>query len=257
MTIHRTLIVMAAGLGVLATAPQAHAQQKGEFGSQGQFIFSADRLVPLVTWSKEQISNNNQNGGGNNSDEQSTVSLLAGTTGNPEFQSFYTPPRVGFDYTIIPNLTIGGDLFLIFGLASSATNSNGNGNVSVNGPNATIFGIAPRVGYILGLTDVFGIWLRGGISFYDANASTPSGVVGCNSTPNDSVGEYVFGVDLDPQLVITPINHFSFTVGPAVDLGFAGNRSTTRYTGCNTSTTTSQGYQQYNLGLTGGLLGWF
>jgi len=71
----------------------------------------------------------------------------------------------------------------------------------------------------------------------------------------------LFGVDFDPQLVITPAPHFAFTAGPAVDIGFAGSASQTTPGApggnCNSSTTLSGGYSSYNIGLTGALTGWF
>jgi hypothetical protein len=43
----RTLIVTAASSVVLLAASSAGAQEKGNLGSKGQLILSADRLVPL------------------------------------------------------------------------------------------------------------------------------------------------------------------------------------------------------------------
>ncbi|MGH7437539.1 MAG: hypothetical protein ACRENE_17825 [Polyangiaceae bacterium] len=274
----RTLSAVAASVAVviLTGAPAAMAQAaKSDFGAQGEFIISADRLLPILAWSKDTISDNNHN---SVSSEQTSLSLLAGTTNNPVIgevgnvaaiqggrlllgnavlQSVYNVPRVGFDYTIVPNVTIGGDLMLWFVLGSDVTVSNANMSTTTSGPGGTAFGIAPRGGYILGLNDTFSLWLRGGLSFYTASFSQSSGLMGCNSAPNNGGNMNLFGLDLDPQFVISPMNHVAITVGPAVDLGFAGGASATVYNGCNNSTTTSYGYQQYNVALNAGALVYF
>ena len=81
-----------------------------------------------------------------------------------------------------------------------------------------------------------------------------------NNCNNQSVtsSTNLFGIDIDPQLVISPVPHFAFTAGPAIDIGLAGGASSSRPGGnCNTTITTSEGYSSYNIGITGGLLGWF
>lgn len=274
----RTLSALAATLALVTVAPaaMAQAQAKSDFGGQGEFIISADRLLPVLAWSKDTISDNNHDSW---STEQTSLSLLAGTTNNPTFgeagipgvlgaparvivaagstvlESVYNVPRVGFDYTIVPNVTIGGDLMLWFVLGSSYTDSIPNMSTTVTGPSGTAFGIQPRGGYILGLNDTFSLWLRGGLSFYTASFSVPSSF-NCNTSDGGNMN--VFGLDLDPQFVISPMNHVAITVGPAIDLGFAGGVSATAHgPNCNTTQTTSYGYQQYNVALNAGGLVYF
>jgi hypothetical protein len=256
-------------MSVLLTASVAGAQAQGQgFGQKGEFIFSADRLLPFLAFTQNKITNNNANPNTSVTNSGSSLSFFWGNNsvfaggnaagavgaGNP---TFYTTPRVGFDYVLIPNLTLGGDLLLFFTLGGSSTVSRGGQSVSNDNPSGNLFGIAPRVGYILGISEPLSIWLRGGFSFYHAGTSQPDNQ--CGTNPSDTNSANVFGVDIDPQLVISPINHFAFTAGPALDFGFAGGASNSTPSGnnCNQVTTTSFGYSSWNIGITGGLLGWF
>jgi len=266
----RTLAVVGAATGVLLTAAVAGAQTAEGFGEKGEFVFSADRLLPIVSFTQNKVSYDNANpnisisttGGalsflwGNNS--VFGVNGVAGLTGGGN-STFYTTPRVGFDYVIIPHLTIGGDLFVFFTTGGSTTTTTGNTSHTVDDPSGSAFGITPRVGYVFGISPLLSIWLRGGLSFYHAGASQPDGAC---TNQSDTGSLNVFGLDLDPQLVIAPAPHFAFTAGPTLDFGFAGGASTTvpggpGGGGCNSSTTTSGGYSSHDIGLTGGLLGWF
>jgi hypothetical protein len=258
---NRRLTAFGAGMGVLLFASVSGAQGKGTFGDSGQFIFSADRLFPLIAYTNNKLTNDNVNPNVTDSTSGSSVSLFYGGNsigggagaGN---STFYTVPRLGFDYTVIPNLTVGGDLFLFFTLGGS-TNSHCNGGTCTDtkGPSGNAWGLAPRVGYILGMTNLLSLWLRGGVSYYHATSNLDSPP--CSNSNSTNFG--VFGLDVDPQLVISPVNHFAFEVGPAIDWGFAGSYSNDapNTQNCNTTTTTSRGYTSIHVGVTGGLFGWF
>jgi hypothetical protein len=262
----RALSVVAAATGVMLTASVAGAQSQYSFGERGQFVFSADRLVPVISFTGNKLTNNNGNPTTSISTTGSAISLLWGNNsvvagagggltdgGN---STFYTTPRVGFDYVFLPNWTIGGDLFVFFTLGGSTTSQAGNTSNSVDNPSGNAFGIAPRVGYVFGINNVISFWLRGGLSFNHAGTSQPTNQCQNQDTTTSA---NVFGLDIDPQFVFSPASHFAFTAGPAIDIGFAGSASTSTPggAGCNTTTTVSYGYSSYNVGLTGGLIGWF
>ena len=267
----RTLTAVGATLGLLLAAPLASATVERSFGDQGQFIFSADRLVPLFAYTNNQFTDNTVNPSqtstvtgtsisllwGSNSaggNSNGAVGLAAGASGNP---TFYTTPRLGFDYVIVPNVTVGGDLFAYFTLGGSTTVPNGaNMTRSTDNPSGNAFGVAPRGGYVLGLSGILSLWLRGGVHFYTETVNVPQ--QRCNGV-NDSLNAHVFGLDIDPQLVISPIDHFAFLVGPALDWGFAGGASYTQNgaPACNQTTTTNLGYTSLMFGATGSIMGWF
>ena len=263
----RKLSAVGVAVATLLASQAAQAQDKGQFGEQGQFIFGADRLFALFAYTNNQYG---EPGGtvtlqGTSMSFLGGVSSVAGGTGNGNNfgagnPTFYSAPRVGFDYTVIPKLTIGGELFAWFALGGSESTPNGGGTtVSVSSPTGNEFGIAPRVGYIIGLNDILSIWLRGGLHYYIANVSLPPGYgLNGNASCNASANLDVFGLDLDPQLVISPVNHFAFTAGPALDFGFSGGYNVTEYTnnGCSRSVNTSGNYNSLNFSINGGIIGW-
>jgi hypothetical protein len=250
----RKLLAVATGLGVMFIGSQALAQPAGaaEFGRQGQFIFSADRLFDIFAYDNNKSHPDNTN----NQDttvQGTSIGLFGATSidfaGAGGYGTIYNIPRLGFDYTIADHLTIGGDVLLFFALGGS-THLDPQ-PTSTDLPSGSIFGIFPHIGYILGMSDMLSFWLRGGLHFWNAQINGKCGGV-------DSTNEHAVGFDLDPSLVITPVQHFGFFAGPALDMGFGGG-STTRYDNpptCNTQTTTNSGLTTINFSLSAGLLGW-
>jgi hypothetical protein len=262
----RRLTAVAASVGVLLTGSLARAQAHDGFGRQGQFILSADRLVPVFSFvhtsrdeftppvgASKLVTTNNQ----------TAISLLWGSRSSvadsdpagAAARMFFTVPRVGFDYVIVPNVTIGGDIVLFFTLGGSAgsetTFNNGTTTTtSVDDPSSLIFGVAPRGGYILELSNLFSLWLRGGFSYYVASTKTTNG----NQTVSNSQNQ--FALDLDPQFVITPVPHFGITAGLTADIPLTGGHGTeTDRPGVSTSS--SAAASVLFIGVTAGLLGYF
>jgi hypothetical protein len=272
----RRLSAVTAGLVVLSVGSLAHAQHAGgSFGDQGQFIISADRLFPLLGYSHASETETNPPAGANRAtDSESSSNLGFFWGGTPAFTdrptvaaapggipvtNFYTVPRVGFDYTILPNVTIGGDVILFFTLGGSTSteiynNGGGTQTTTANEPTNTTFGIAPRGGYILHLNDLFALWLRGGLSFYTETwrqSSTNNGQTTTFSANYDQLA-----LDLDPQLVITPIPHVGFTAGVTADIPLTGGHSYTADVG-GASSSVSAGSSLFFIGGTVGMLVWF
>jgi hypothetical protein len=272
----RELAAVVAGLAVVTVPSLAHAQRAaGSFGDQGQFIISADRLFPLLGYSHASETETNPPPGATKAtDSESATSLGFFWGGTPAFTdhptvaqapggipvtNFYTVPRVGFDYVLLPNVTIGGDLILFFTLGGSQThevdnNNGGNQTTTVNEPTNTTFGVAPRAGYILHLSEMFSFWLRGGLSFYTQTWKQSS--TNGNQTTTFSANYDQLAIDLDPQLVITPLPHLGFTVGLAADIPLTGGHSYTVDTG-GASSSVSAGANIFFIGVTSGILVWF
>jgi len=255
----RRLTTLGVALGALLVASPASAQAK-DFGDQGEFIFGADRLFGLFAYTQNEFTSGGNTiqvtgtnmaffGGLNAVGVGSNAAGAAFIAGNP---TVYNIPRLGFDYTIIKGLTLGGEVIAFFTLGGSASFN----NASQSTPGGNAFGIAPRVGYIFNLSDVFAIWPRGGLSYYDMNYSLVNATFNrCNNTANANV----FGLDIDPVFTISPVQHFAFEVGPTLDWGFTGGASATapRSVDCSQTTTTSYTYTALNFALNAGLVGWF
>lgn len=244
-----------AGLAFVASNSAAQTTGTGSFGQQGQFIFSADRLFDVFAYGNNKLHPDNTS----NQDttvQGTSIGLFGGTSAAAfgglagSYATVYNVPRFGFDYTIINNLAIGGDLLLFFALGGSSHTDPS--SMSTDLASGSLFGIFPHIGYILNLNDIISFWLRGGLHFWNAQINGKCG-------GSDSVNAHAFGFDVDPSIVISPVQHFAFFAGPALDWGFVGGGSTTRFDNpptCNTQTTTSYGIQSLNFSVSAGLLGW-
>ena len=258
----RTTIPAAMALTFLAVVNPAQAQTAGgAFGSAGQFIVSADRLMGLNVWSQKTeqtspalpVQTSNKVSG-------TAFNLLWGgdaTVGSAN-APVYSIPRLALDYLVIPGLTLGGSIGY---LHRGGSNENTLMNVSTTNDtpsgNGLIF--VPRVGYIFDFTPLLSVWARGGFTYYWAksDSTTPMG----NGTRERKDSFDGLALSLDPQLVITPVPHLGFTVGPMLDLPLAGSSKTEITTvngaGAVTTTTTEDSLKITNWGITAGVLGYF
>jgi hypothetical protein len=228
----RTLTTISALLFALLASKGAHAagdhfepafdSQKTAFGEKGEFIIGADRLVPIFSYTQEWAGNLGfpppGTTGLSTTNSQGAFSFLWGS-GGPFAPAFFTAPRAGFDYVLIPHLTLGGEIviFATTGASSSTTRNTAMGTTTTANAanNEVIFGFAPRVGYVLRLTSLFSLWLRGGFSFYSEGDSLTIGT-------NTGSGANLFALDLEPQFVITPLPHVGISLSPTLDLPLFG-----------------------------------
>jgi hypothetical protein len=258
----RTTMSTALVLASVSIAGVAGAQATDTLGGQGQFIVSGERLFGLSLWwlkSKPDPTPGTPNPA-TTTWNGTDIHLLWGadidlTDGGPSGTNadFYSIPRIGFDYVAIPSLTLGGSVGYFHQSSSRERTSNGT-TVSRDLPTGWGFLVSPRVGYIIGLSPLLAIWPRGGVTYFYAKSSSTND----SGTTTTKVSLNGFAVSLDPQLVISPVPHFGFTVGPVADIPLAGNVRT-ESTNTNTSTTTSTDTSTKitNLGLVVGMLGYF
>jgi hypothetical protein len=251
--------VLAAAMATVsgASAARAGAESTG-IAEKGTLTIGAERMFG-VSWSQTSTEDTQNQGGGtvtrNNKDSSTTFGLL---WNNNAALSPYLVPRIGVDFTVIPNLTIGGTIgyvhsSLSFDHTTTTTVGATTQSVNTSGDNGAVSGflLAPRVGYVIPLGSVLGLWLRGGISYYNVGSEGPPNANG-NKDSNTLSG---FGLNLDPQLVISPVEHFAITVGLAVDLPLSG---TNKDEAANGATVVSRSYTEHftNIGLTAGIIGW-
>jgi hypothetical protein len=162
----------------------------------------------------------------------------------------YQIPRLAFDVNVASGFTVGGSI----GFASlSGTHKveQPTGTTDEDGPTITLLAFAPRLGYILHLSDQFAFWPRLGVTYY--NLKTKDNTPPTTSTTTGSG----LGLDLEPIFVFSPVSHFGFTFGPVADIPLTG--STSRET-----TPTPVGGNQpdtkakfMNFGIAVGVLGYF
>jgi len=132
-----------------------------------------------------------------------------GTAGNTAFALFgnsedsplagaWQLPRIGFDVFVASGLSLGGSFVVL--------------DRSRSGNDATDIIFAPRVGFGYMFGRVVGIWPRGGMSYWHESGS-------------GNAEAHSFAFDLDVPLLFAPAHNFAITLGPLLDVGFAGDVS--------------------------------
>ncbi len=122
--------------------------------------------------------------------------------------SFAVAPAI--DYFIINSLSLGASV--LFGVLSPA---HGDGP----GESETIFGIVPRVGYNLGITDIISFWPK--VYFGYLTASVSGG--GAN---NASSGTNASAVGVFAPFIFQPVPHFILGIGPNFSTQLSNNQTT-------------------------------
>jgi hypothetical protein len=243
-----------AGMAALLTTTAASAEDANGFGEKSQLIVSVDRLMPAFSYTSQTLTTTQ--GGATLKATESGTSAAIFFGREPSLGVVHTLPRVAFDFTIVRHLTLGGAVAVAFGLGGTREEDFGNNNTRrSDAAKTSIIGLAPRVGYVIPLANTFAFWPRAGFAFY--SVSTKSNAVGqgnieVTTTNSDSL----LSLDLDPQFVWTPIQHFFFHFGPIVNVPLSGSRSIEVANGA-TSNTTKNDLSVFHFGLTAGLGGWF
>jgi len=163
----------ALALGIAATTMARPAAAQA-FGNQGDIAFSAERLMGIYFY-----------------DEGGSATQI-GLGMSPHVPSKYSLPRLGIDYFVIDDLSIGGAL----GFSDFDPNRG-------NADSGALINL--RVGYALEFSKVFGFWPRGGFTYRNFG------------------GDEEFALTLEAMFYAAPVQHFAITFGPLMDLGIAGS----------------------------------
>jgi len=152
-------------------------------------------------------------------DSLSLVALgVGGVTPNP-----FAVPRLGLDFILPSNLTLGGAVG--FTRLSASTSS---GSTSQDVGSVFLYTLTPRIGYRIQLSDKVDLTPRAGLTFAGASAS-PS-----NSSNDASIFAIAIGADAPVAFRLT--DSFNLLVGVGIDYTVSATVSTT-----STSTTTTGG----------------
>ncbi len=222
---------LAAALAVLTLTPEALAQSEGRvhvsieraFGvTYNSLTSSSERTVGSTTVTTEATA------------EWSSLNLLGtGVTGAvPGVGSFPLTnllPRLAVDYELSSHLTVGGAAFLTY----SSISSDG-----LTG-SAFGFGLAPRVGYSLRITDKLAFWPRLGVTlaYY---SSSPESSGGSSVTVSQSTSYTPLWLNVEPSLVYSIEQHFAFTFGLVGDIPLLGGTTSKTTSTVGTATTTTE-----------------
>ncbi|MCC6901735.1 MAG: hypothetical protein IT377_22380 [Polyangiaceae bacterium] len=140
--------------------------------------------------------------------------LARGDVGNP-----FVAPRVGLDYFVIDGLSVGGSVAYVSDDEESEETLGNNTN-QLPDEKGSGFVIAPRAGYCFMFNDMVGLWPRGGFTYASAKEETDA------SGPGQTDSKYeasLFDLTLEAMLVVTPVPHAGFMVGPTLDLPLSGS----------------------------------
>ena len=163
-------------------------------------------------------------------------------------------PRLSVDYAITDIVTLGGSV----GYFSASGTRSVPAEPQADLPTASGFAFAPRVGFFFGISDLFGVWPRVGVTYgsYKVEDNSIHNARGILSTWTDRDSWSNFSVDAEVQFLLAPLPHFGFTFGPLLSLPLSGSHSHEHIEpGVDQSTTFDAKLQ--NIGFTVGLVGWF
>lgn len=181
----------AAAVSALLATNVAHADAI----RSGTFALGAERITG-VFHSDEKAAGNNSVG--------NTGFALFGNAEDSALAGAWQLPRIGFDFFVTNGLSLGGS-FIVLSRDTDLGRIDGHGNI-------TDIIVAPRVGFGYMFGRVVGIWPRGGLSYWHQSA-----------TGNNEAHSFAF--DIDVPFLFAPAHNFAITLGPLLDVGFAGDRS--------------------------------
>lgn len=225
-----------AGVVVASLTVPAVARAAGPaFGGAGQLVISDDQ--PL--------------GGGafGGAGSGAVVPAPPGSTTTASFQ-FATVSKNGgsgtefsvapaADYFVIPNLSVGGNI--LFGVFNPAQAGSGPSTT------ATLFGIAPRVGYNISITDMISFWPKAYFAYTTFNASAGGGSSGGNAT----------AIGLFAPIVFVPVPHFFLGIGPNFSMQLSSNSTFSGSSGGVSASGSTSNPTVTQVGVQATIGGWF
>jgi hypothetical protein len=148
-------------------------------------------------------------------------------------------PRAGADFVVAGGLTIGGSLGYMSG-GGEATSTEDGVVTTTKAGDFSMFLLSPHVGYMLTTSPLISLWLRGGVTIFQATSEAADGQADVTLSGTQ--------LTLDPALVLTPVQNVGILVYPAIDFGLTGNWEAT-----TAGTVTTGNYRFTSYGLAAGL----
>ena len=223
-----SVLVVAPALAAFAAAGSARADEPSRFGDRRQIVLTADRLMPLFGWSSQTITANDGAVTTETTDRGASFAFFVGK--EPGLGIIHTVPRVALDFAVWRHFTLGASFIAAFGLANAHVEERSvpgepHTTRETSPAAATLFGFAPRIGYVIPFGEHLALWGRVGFAFYSVSSSTDQ-KSNAGITTASKETDTVFSLDLDPQLVWSPAAHFLVHLGPLVDVPLGGTHET-------------------------------
>lgn len=242
-------LIMLAALALPAGAAPAVAAGK-DFGGDGQIVLSVDRLFGLSFTTTRTESGDGS--GQTQTDTDTAVSLLL-----PNGTTPYQIPRGAFDVVVVSGFTVGGAIG--YGTRSGTTKLEQNGvSTERDSPSTTVFAFAPRVGYVLPLSETFAFWPRGGVTYYNIKTELTLSGLGPGATQTTStISQNGLAMDLEAMFVFSPVSYFGITAGPLLDFPLSGSQSSEINPNPTGTAIPDDKVKYTSFGVTFGILGYF
>jgi len=223
-------------------AHEGDARAQTRFGDKGQLVLTAENLFALSTERRAEAFPT-----GDDIDVTNRFGILYS-----DRQDSISPhgPQVGGAYFFAPSMSIGATIGYESRGGSHTPPPTAAGTLTASKIDVSTFIFIPRFGYALNLTPAISFYFRGGVGVYRVGASNPN-----DSRNKDSFTMWLLAVDA--LLVVTPVQHFGFYVGPQGDISFAGSHSATRVLPGGIVSEGSQNLSFRDIGIGAGLLGYF
>jgi hypothetical protein len=236
-------------VGVLATLAFITATAGAEqFGDNGTVAIGVDRMFGYVsyTYQYDTTGTTGVTPVTTTTSHESTTSnfsLLGRALGYTVMQV----PRLSIDVALGPGVTLGGSIMYDH---YSTTNKTA-GQESPDKPSTGVWLLSPRVGFAKMFTPQFGIWPRAGILYvHSSNSSSYPDATGATITSTNSMSSLYF--TLDANLILMPVSHFGFTLGPTVDYSLSHSTSSSP-----PALVSQTNEKDHAIGVQAGIFAWF
>jgi hypothetical protein len=145
------------------------------------------------------------------------INLLKGAQPNHPFAE----PRLALDAVIGPGITLGGSIGYSTRSGDATTTQTLRGFEPQTQDDSlateSVFVFVPRFGYLIAPSRYVGVWLRAGVGYAAVSAKDTDDAFDVTQTSVD--------IMVDPMLVITPLAHVGFLIGPQLNIGVGGSTS--------------------------------
>ncbi len=178
------------------------------FGRAGVFVIGAERLFGF---SQTSSTIKEKDPATPREIEQNHTSFFF--LGSDPQNTPFIAPRIGFDYFIVDSVSVGASITYISDAQDGKTIAGGT-TTPQDDVKTRSFLFAPRAGYALMFGETFGLWPRAGVTYLSTTVET-----GAASETSASM----LALSVEGNLVITPVPHVGFLIGPTLDFGFTGS----------------------------------
>jgi hypothetical protein len=232
-TIQRTLVRsgIAGLLGLACCSVSTLAPAQGTFGRSGSFVVSGERLTGVFYNAIDTEADGFDGDDSLSVDTESSATTVAflgsGLGAVPS-----GVPRATFDYFFTQSMSLG--LALGYGSRSNTDEISG---IRIQGNDTpvsfsqevettdTLFMVAPRFGYAMSFSPLLGLWARGSLLYtrFSQERQGRNITPGPDITVDSETTVSALGLGVDAQLMISPVEHVAFGVGPLLELSPLGD----------------------------------